>query len=32
MRTHKLRWRSSDPAHRLLTDRLLPILGPRLTI
>jgi hypothetical protein len=29
---HKLLWRSSDPAHRLLTDRLLPILGTRLTI
>jgi hypothetical protein len=29
---HKLLWRSSDPAHRLLTDRLLPILGPRLTV
>ncbi|WNI19045.1 hypothetical protein [Actinacidiphila sp. ITFR-21] len=29
---HKLRWRSSDPAHRLLADRLLPVLGPRLTI
>ncbi|WP_433892044.1 hypothetical protein [Streptomyces sp. CA-111067] len=28
---HKLLWRSSDPAHRLLKDRLLPILGPRLT-
>lgn len=28
---HKLHWRSSDPAHRLLADRLLPILGPRLT-
>ena len=28
---HKLLWRASDPAHRLLKDRLLPILGPRLT-
>lgn len=27
---HKLLWQSAEPAHRLLTDRLLPILGPRL--
>lgn len=27
---HKLLWKSSDPARRLLTDRLLPILGARL--
>ncbi|MEU6848821.1 hypothetical protein ABZ901_02635 [Actinacidiphila alni] len=28
---HKLLWQSGEPAHRLLTDRLLPVLGPRLT-
>ncbi|MFZ3492377.1 hypothetical protein ACODT5_03900 [Streptomyces sp. 5.8] len=28
---HKLLWLSSEPAHRVLTDRLLPVLGSRLT-
>lgn len=28
---HRLLWRSSEPAQRLLTDRLLPLLGQRLT-
>ncbi|MFD9332610.1 hypothetical protein [Streptomyces sp. NPDC060065] len=28
---HKLLWMNSEPARRLLTDRLLPILGDRLT-
>jgi hypothetical protein len=28
---HKLLWLSSEPARRLLKDRLLPVLGPRLT-
>lgn len=27
---HKLLWMASEPARRLLTDRLLPVLGPRL--
>jgi hypothetical protein len=29
---HKLLWMSSEPARRLLTDRLLPVLGARLTV
>lgn len=29
---HKLLWLSSEPAHRVLTDRLLPVLGSRLTL
>ncbi|WP_280878463.1 hypothetical protein [Streptomyces pseudovenezuelae] len=28
---HKLLWLSTEPARRLLRDRLLPVLGPRLT-